>query len=72
MSGPLRDSTDIATFKLVRFRPGMTIGVKPGLETEMALDEPPPQCHENDTWPQRLTQMPVVVDYVIGEFENYF
>ena len=71
-SGLLGDSTDIATFKLIRFRPGMTIHLKPGLTTEMALDEPPPACHENDTWPQRLTQIPSVVDFVIGEFENYF
>jgi hypothetical protein len=72
MGGFLGDWSDVATFKLVGFRRDMIVQANPHLTTAMALDEPPPPCHENDTWAQRLTQMLETVGFVIGEFENYF
>jgi hypothetical protein len=38
----------------------------------MALNEPPPPCHENDTWSQRLTEMLNTVDSIITQLEGYF
>ena len=72
MGGFLNDWSDIAVFRLRGYRPEMNVTANPHLTTAMALDEPPPPCHENDNWGQRLTQMAASVEFVIGDLENYF
>jgi hypothetical protein len=72
MGGFLTDWSDLATFKLIGFRQGMRIEANPFLTTEMALNEPPTACHENDTWGQRLNQMLTTVEFVIGDLESCF
>jgi hypothetical protein len=72
MGGFLSDWNDVATFKLSGYRRGMNVQVNPHVTSHMALDEPPPPCHENDNWGQRFTQMVATVEYVIEDLEGYF
>ena len=50
----------------------MNVQFNPHLTTHMALDEPPPACHENDNWGQRIAQMVATVEFVIEDLEGYF
>ena len=58
--------------RLSGYSRGMNVQFNPHLTTHMALDEPPPACHENDNWGQRIAQMVATVEFVIEDLEGYF
>jgi hypothetical protein len=70
-AGQLGADQDLAIFQLVGFRKGMVVSMSPNLLTNIGLDEPPPPCHDSDTFPQRLQMMLNVVNSVITAFERY-
>lgn len=69
--GLLEEQAEIATFRLIGFRSGMNIQVNPNMSTNIGCTEPPPACHANDTFGQRLTEIINAVHSVVVAFENY-
>jgi len=69
--GLLEEQAEIATFRLIGFRSGMSIQVNPNMSTNIGCTEPPPACHVNDTLGQRIAEIINTVDAVIVAFENY-
>lgn len=69
--GLLEEQAEIATFRLIGFRSGMKIKVNPNMSTNIGCSEPPPACHANDTFAQRLTEIIKTVNSVVVAFENY-
>jgi hypothetical protein len=71
-SGFLEDEGHIATFKLDGFTPGMNVQANPDLAIDIAVNEIPPPCADNDTLGNRLLAMSVASQSIIGAFKKSF
>lgn len=56
-SGFLEDESQIASFRVVGYRPGMTVQANPDFDIDIAVNEIPPPCTDNDTLGSRLRAM---------------
>jgi len=68
----LGDENEIATFRLADYRRGMKVDVNSKLATNIALDEAPPPCADNDTLSYRLTEMLNTVNSIVITLEGSF
>ena len=68
----LKDESEIATFILDGFVPGMEVSANPNLAIDIAVDEVPPQLADTDTLGNRLFNIFLFVESVVGAFESFF
>jgi hypothetical protein len=68
----MRGRTRIASFQIEGGTVGTDLYANPNLTIDISLDEGPPPCAENDTFPNRLTAINKAVKFVIGNFEKFF
>jgi hypothetical protein len=71
-SGMLENKSQIAAFKLSGYRRGMKVQANPDLMLEIALDEVPPPCAENDSFGNRITEMVNATYSVVSAIEESF
>lgn len=69
-TGFLKHESEIATFRLEGYIPGMAVQANPDLMIDIAVNEGPPPCADNDTTGNRLRAMLVTVRAVIGSIEE--
>ncbi len=69
-SGFLEYESEIATFRLEGYIPGMTVQANPDLMIDIAVNEGPPPCADNDTTGNRLRAMLVTARVVIGSIQE--
>jgi hypothetical protein len=70
--GFLENEREIARFRLAGFTPGANVQANPDLMLDIAVDESPPPCADNDTLGQRLLAMSASVKTVVRAFEDYY
>ncbi|MCJ7509394.1 MAG: hypothetical protein MUP14_00695 [Dehalococcoidia bacterium] len=72
--GLLEHDSEIASFKVRRYVPGSEpkIQANPDLFIDIAIDEPPPMCADNDTLDGRTKSMIVWVKATVREIEASF
>jgi hypothetical protein len=68
----LKDESEIASFILNGFIPGMEVSANPNLAIDIAVDEVPPPCADSDTLNNRLFNIFLFVESVVGGFESFF
>ena len=68
----LKDESEIATFILDGFVPGMEVSANPNLAIDIAVNEVPPQLADTDTLGNRLFNIFLFVESVVGAFESFF
>jgi hypothetical protein len=69
-AGFLENESEVATFKLSGWIPGMDIKANPNLTIDIAVDEIPPPCAENDTLSNRLTAIFLSVNCAVSALEG--
>lgn len=62
----------IATFKLSGYVPGMDVKANPDLAIDIAVDEPPEPCADNDTLSNRLRGMIIATKAIVRGVEDSF
>jgi len=60
----------VATFKLRGYEPGMRTQANPDLIIDLAVQEKPPPCADNDRLDARLDTMIKAVSWVLRMFEQ--
>lgn len=70
--GPIEADTLVARFKLSGFTPGMEVQGNPDLAIDVAIDQAPPPCADNDTASRRAQSMIVSTETVVAAFERAF
>jgi len=68
--GFLENKAEIARFKIDGFIPGMAVEANPDLAIDIAVDEIPQPCADNDTLGKRLAEMTIVVSIFIDTIES--
>lgn len=68
--GFLEHQNQIATFRIDGFVPGMEVKANPDLMIDIAVDEIPGPCADNDTLGNRLTKMIMTVTVVVNTIEK--
>jgi hypothetical protein len=71
-SGFLEDESQIASFRVVGYRRGMTVQANPDVDIDIAVNEIPPPCANNDTLGNRLRAMFIATYTIVGSFEDSF
>jgi len=71
-NGFLEDEGHVASFKLDGFTPGTNVQANPDLAIDIAVNEVPPPCADNDTLGNRLLAMSVASQCIIGAFKKSF
>jgi len=71
-SALLEHESQVAEFALSGYQRGMKIEANPDLMLEIAIDEAPPPCANNDTFGQRITEMINAVYSVVAAIEGSF
>jgi hypothetical protein len=71
-AGFLEGKNEIATFHLSGYRPGMTVHANPDVLIDVAVNEIPPPCADNDTLGNRLHAMTKAVEFVVCSIEASF
>jgi hypothetical protein len=71
-SGFLEHNSEVACFKLSGYSPPMKVQANPNLFVDIAIDESPPMCAENDTFANRLHAMSIAATNVIAAIESSF
>jgi hypothetical protein len=66
------NSQVVATFQLIGYQRTMQINANPNLTIDVAVNELPPPCADNDTLGTRSLAMIKAVEYVIGSFQLSF
>lgn len=69
-TGFLEYESEIATFRLEGYIPGMAVQANPDLMIDIAVNEGPPPCADNDTAGNRIRAMLVTVRAVIGSIQE--
>lgn len=71
--GFLENESQVAAFKLSGYMRGMrTMEANPDLMLEIAINEPPPPCAENDTFGERMAEMVNATYSVVVAIEDSF
>ena len=70
--GFLEDEREIATFRLNGYELGMSVEGNPDLLLDIAVNEFPPPCADNDTLGNRLRTISIFVKSIVRAFERYF
>jgi hypothetical protein len=70
--GLLEHKNQIASFTLAGFTPGMEVRANPNLTIDVAVDESPSPCADNDTLGARIDAMSIAVRFVVGWLEAGF
>jgi len=71
-AGFLEQESQIAEFKLEGWVPGMHIQANPDVAIDVAIDEIPPACADNDTTGNRLLAMIGTVKGIVMQLEESF
>jgi len=71
-SGFLENEGHIATFKIDGYTHGMNVQANPDIAIDIAVNEIPPPCADNDTLGNRLLAMSVATQSIIGAFKKSF
>jgi hypothetical protein len=71
-AGLLVDKGKVADFRLSGYKPGMEIQGNPDAAIDIAVDEIPPPCADNDSLSTRITAMFVVIQCLMETFEETF
>jgi hypothetical protein len=71
-SGFLEDENEVASFRLIGYRPGMKVQANPDLIIDIAVKEIPRPCADNDTLGNRLVSMIDAVKSIVHSFEKSF
>jgi hypothetical protein len=71
-AGFLENESEIATFRLKGYVPGMPVQANPDLMIDIAVNEGPPPCADNDTTGNRLRAMLVTIRTVVGSIEGFY
>ncbi len=61
---------DIASFKLSGWLPGMDVYANPNLTVDIAVNEVPPPCADNDTFTNRLTAIFLAVTCAVSALQD--
>jgi len=70
--GFLEHESQIAAFRLDGWKPGMNIEANPDLMIDVAVDEVPPPCSDNDILGNRLRSMLLNTKFVVNWLEESF
>jgi hypothetical protein len=68
--GFLKDHSEVATFRISGYVPGMKVEANPDLMIDIAVDEVPESCAINDTLGERLLQMIVATKVIVNTIED--
>jgi hypothetical protein len=68
----LEHESQVAEFALSGYQRGMKMEANPDLMLDIAIDEIPPPCANNDTFGQRITEMINAVYSVVAAIEDSF
>ncbi len=68
--GLLKDEREVARFGLTGYHSGMNVKANPDLMLDIAVDEIPPPCADNDTLGNRLETIGVAVRTIVDSFER--
>jgi len=68
--GLLKEQREVARFGLTCYRPGMNVKANPDLMLDIAVDEIPPPCADNDTLGGRLETIRVAASAIVDAFES--
>src|ERR1700730_8566056 len=71
-SGFLEERGKVADFRVTRYLPGMEIKASPDLAIDIAVNEIPPPCADNDTLGKRLLTMLRATYFVVSSMEDSF
>jgi hypothetical protein len=71
-SGLLVDQGKVAEFRLSGYKPGMKIQANPDAAIDVAVDEVPPPCADNDNLSNRMEAMFMTLYCLIDTFEEFF
>ncbi len=71
-AGFLEYKNEIATFRLVGYRPGMEVQANPDVTIDIAVNEIPPPCADNDTLGNRLLTMLKATHFIVRSIEDSF
>jgi hypothetical protein len=71
-SGFLEEQGKVADFRLTGYLPGMEIKANPDLAIDIAINEIPPPCADNDTLGNRLLTMLRATYFVVTSLEHSF
>jgi hypothetical protein len=71
-SGFLKDENEIARFRIDGFEPTMKVQANPNFMIDIAVDETPPPCADNDTLGNRLFYILLFVESLVDAFESFF
>jgi hypothetical protein len=71
-SGLLKNESKIASFRLIGYDPSMNIATNPDLAIDVAVDEIPPPCADNDTLGNRGLAMLKAARWVVDTIEESF
>jgi hypothetical protein len=71
-SGFLEDKGQIASFKITGYTRGMNVQGNPDLTIDIAVNEIPPPCADNDSLGNRLIAMIKATQAIISAFEESF
>jgi hypothetical protein len=71
-AGLLVEQGKVAEFRLAGYRPGMEIQANPDAAIDIAVDEVPPPCADNDTLSNRIEAMFVATYCIVESFEETF
>ena len=71
-SGPLKNESKIASFRLIGYDPTMNVVANPDLAIDVAVDEDPPPCADNDTLGNRGLSMLKAARWIVDTIEDSF
>jgi len=71
-AGFLEHKNEIATFQLIGFREGMEVQANPDIAIDIAVDEIPPPCADNDTLGNRVLAMLKATECIVSTIEDTF
>jgi hypothetical protein len=66
----LENESKVANFKIEGWRPYMDMQANPDLFIDIAVDEVPPRCADNDTFGNRVAGMIETVTNIVATFEK--
>jgi len=70
--GFLEDEREVASFVLTGYEAGMDVKGNPDLSIDIAVNEPPPPCADNDTFGNRVKLIMAAVKSIVNAFEEAF
>ncbi len=71
-AGFLEHKNEIATFGLIGYREGMEVQANPDVAIDIAVDEIPPPCADNDTLGNRIRAMLMATKFIVSAMEDTF